>query len=53
MSPRDQNRPDGYPMDEKFDEAASRVLKNRRGDEDKANDFLREMEKRLRVRMNG
>lgn len=49
MGPRDQNRPDGYPIDEKFDEAASRVLKDRRDDEKKADDFFREMDKRLRA----
>ena len=49
MDPRDQNRPDGYPIDEKFNEAANRALRDRRDDEEKANDFLRQMEKRLRV----
>src|ERR1700722_15730364 len=48
FSMSDHNRPDGYPNDKGFDEAAKRTLKTREEDEKKADDFLNEMGKRLR-----
>jgi hypothetical protein len=46
--PSNLNRPDGYPIDKQFDEAANRVLNKRGNDEKQANDFLWEMDKKLK-----
>lgn len=50
--PVEQNRPDGYPSDEQFDRAANRALEDRRADEEKAEEFLRQMDERLRAHRN-
>ena len=50
--PVEQNRPDGYPSDEQFDRAANRALEDRRADEEKAEEFLSQMDERLRAHRN-
>jgi hypothetical protein len=50
--PVEQTRPDGYPCDEQFDRAAIRALEERRADEEKAEEFLRQMDERLRAHRN-